>query len=162
MKKLIYLGFIVIFFSSCFRGEKEVFLIPEGFEGPVFVMVDESTGLPIKREEKKRIYEIPSDGVLYTQFDNQEKYIDIEYFYVSMNGAKTPIDHIQIQHLSETEKEEILDSKVYWPLVYGGKGDRSFIVGKPKDLKRHLDKLEEMKKEVFKDGTVIMHAKEKE
>lgn len=160
MKKLIYLGLIVIFLSSCFRGEKEVFLIPEGFEGPVIVMVNESTGLPIKREEKKRIYEIPSDGVLYTQFDNQEKYINIKYFYVGLNGIKTPIDRIQIQHLSEIEKKKIHDSKVYWPLVYGGKGDRSFIVGKPKDLKMHLDKLEEMKKEVFKDGTVIMHLKD--
>jgi len=160
MKKLIYFGLVVMFFSSCFWGEKEVYLIPQGFEGPVIIMFDESDGQQVKYEEKKRVYEIPEDGIMRTQFKDQDKYVDMEFYYSDESGNRNPIEDVEIQLLSDDEKET-LEPKAYRYLVYGS-GDISFIVGKLRDHEKHWTALEELKKEVFKDGTVIMHAKEKE
>ena len=162
MKKLICFGVLAMMFSSCFWGEGEIFLLPENFEGPVMILVGEDQGESIKYEKGKRVYEVPENGILYTQFDNQEKYLHIEYYHVSSSGQRTPIEDIEIQHLSEEEKIHINEPKAYWQNVYGGKGDRSFIIGKPRDLDRHLSKLEDMRKEVFKDGTVITKSRKEE
>jgi len=152
MKKLIYFGVIALMFNSCIWGEREIFLIPKDYEGPVIILVNEDKGNETKYEDGNRIYEVPKNGILYTKFDNQEKYVHIEYYYVDTNGQRTPIEDIEIQHLSEEEKSNITEPKAYWQLVYGGKGDRSFIIGKPKDLDKHLSKLEQLKKEAFNDG----------
>ena len=160
MRKRIYFGLISILFSSCFWGEREVYLIPEGFEGSVVIMFDETDGQPIRYEEKKRVYEIPKDGVLHTQFRDQDKYVHMEFYHLGDSGNRTLIEDVEIQLLTEDEKQT-MDAKVYRYLVYGS-GDISFLVGKLKDHEKHWSALEELKKEVFKDGTVIMHAKEKE
>ena len=161
MRRLIYVGFFTLMLSSCFMGEQEVYLIPDGFEGPVILIVGESEGQPIKYENNKRVFEVPQNGILYTQFDNQKKYVRAEYYYVDRKAKKSQVQEIQIQQLSESEKAETSDPKIYWQHVYGG-GDISFIVGKPKDLDKHLETLKKIEEEIFKDGTVIMHAKQKE
>jgi len=160
MRKLIYFGLISILFSSCFWGEREVYLIPQGYEGPVVIMFDEVDGQQVNYEEKKRVYEIPTNGILYTQFKDQDKYVHMEFYYLTKKGDRTKVEDVEIQLLSDDEKET-LDAKVYRYLVYGS-GNISFIVGKLRDIEKHWSTLEELKKEVFKDGTVIMHAKEKE
>jgi len=160
MKKLIYFGIIVMMFSSCIWGEREIYLIPEDFEGPVIIMFDETEGQPIKYEEKKRVYQIPDNGVLRTQFKDQDNYVHMEFYYLSESGNRTLLEDVEIQLLNEAEKET-KDPKVYRYLVYGS-GDISFLVGYLEDHEKHWTALEELKKEVFKDNNVIMKGKNKE
>ena len=59
----------MIFAVSCNEvGEQEIYLIPQGFQGAVFVIFNQKGGTPAKYDDHKRIYEVPDDGVLRTQF----------------------------------------------------------------------------------------------
>ena len=158
MRHLIYLGFVGLFLSSCMMGVNEVFLIPDGYEGPVIVRFNEVAGIPIEMENGKRIFKVPQSGILKSEENLQKGYRDIEYFYIDGSGNTTEIESVQIQLLDDEEKIAN-DVKIYRLLVYGN-GDISFIVGKLKDSEKHWEALEKLKKEVYKDDTVI-HTKGK-
>lgn len=81
---------IVIYFLTFFSligcgqsKEKEVYLIPSNFKGKVNVIFGYSKGEPVKYENGVRIYEIPKDGILLTQFKVQEGLIKREYYYTN-------------------------------------------------------------------------------
>lgn len=49
-------------------GEDEDFILPGNFRGAVIVLFAQKSGAPPKYLDGKRIYEIPNDGILRTQF----------------------------------------------------------------------------------------------
>ena len=53
---------------SCNNPESETYLIPQGFTGRVNVIFSRKDGAPTKYENNRRVYEIPANGVLLTQF----------------------------------------------------------------------------------------------
>jgi hypothetical protein len=82
------------------KAEPEVHLIPKGYKGPVIIIFDDKQGKPEKYEGDKRVYEIPSDGVLRTQFKKQEGFIapgDLKYYYYNENGRQ------EINYLQSTQ-----------------------------------------------------------
>ena len=90
-KSMGYLFAIMLQLTSCTNDvEGEIHLIPKGYEGPVIIAFDEQNGMPEKYENGSRVYEIPNDGVLRTQFKPQkEGYIPMEnlkYYYYDSNG----------------------------------------------------------------------------
>jgi len=71
---------------------KETFLIPSGFEGRINVVFNQPNSNPISVENDRRIYEIPTDGILITSSKLETGILDQEYYYVDNKGNKEKID----------------------------------------------------------------------
>src|SRR5690349_12368190 len=67
MKRTILLTVVFAFCGSCDWSEPEVHLIPAGYVGTIYIVHNRPDGTPLKREGRARIYEIPTDGVLWSQ-----------------------------------------------------------------------------------------------
>jgi hypothetical protein len=90
------LAFFYLDYFALSRGEEEIHLLPEGFEGPVVIVFNKSDGQPKEYERKKRVYRIPPNGVLKTQFAESSgtwKWRNAEYFYVGKDGSRAPIPY---------------------------------------------------------------------
>jgi hypothetical protein len=89
MKMSVLSLFIALLgFASCQTVETEHYLIPQGFTGRVTIVFDQKNGVPTKYEGRTRIYEIPSSGILLTQFHYDGGWIDHHYFYVDNTGKR--------------------------------------------------------------------------
>ena len=54
---------------------------PRDYTGYIIVIFNQEDGKPVKYEGKKRVYEIPSDGILKTQFNINDGWGDYPIFY---------------------------------------------------------------------------------
>ena len=97
-----YKAFIVsifcVSFLSCNNPEPETYLIPQGFIGRVNVIFNQKGGAKPKYENGRRIYEIPNDGILLTQCQEEYGLIDHRYYYIGANGEKTALKIYQYDH----------------------------------------------------------------
>lgn len=85
---------VVMFLGSALiwgRAEHAIHLIPAGYEGPVLIIYGEPGGARERREGKARVYEIPADGVLRTQFGPNPGWAAPDYFHVDARGQRTPV-----------------------------------------------------------------------
>ena len=82
-------------FTSCVQyAEKEKHLIPDGYVGLVVIFFDQKDGTPKEYENGFRVYRIPSNGILKTQFSPNpgfSKVNDIAFVYKSKDGNEAPI-----------------------------------------------------------------------
>jgi hypothetical protein len=79
----LILSFVLL---SCGRGEREIIIAPRNYTGYILVIFNQENGQPIKYLGKKRVYEIPRDGVLKTQFNINGGWSDYpEFFYEEVN-----------------------------------------------------------------------------
>ncbi len=67
--------------------ESERFLVPIGFEGPIIVVYNQPNGQPMKYDGKARIYEVPNDGLLLSQFSFSKHPVLPQFWYVE-NGIQ--------------------------------------------------------------------------
>jgi len=77
--------------AACNYAEPETHLIPEGYTGYVYVVQSDTLGEPEQHEEGRRLYRIPSDGLLLTRFGSNDGIIDAQYFYVRADGSRQEI-----------------------------------------------------------------------
>ncbi len=97
MNKVIILFFIIgwIFLSSCDKkAEPETHLLPDGFVGRVIIFFDRSDGKAKEYDNDKRIYRIPKNGILKTNFSSNDgflKYSERNFFYIDNAGKIKPI-----------------------------------------------------------------------
>jgi len=82
-------GLLSVLYSYLTRPEKETFLFPENFRGAVYVIYDQKNGEPKAYEHKRRLYKIPDNGILFTQFKAEYGRIDHEYYFVDSHGKRT-------------------------------------------------------------------------
>lgn len=54
--------------------EPEIHLLPAGFTGQVVILYDVADGAEAKREQGRRVYEIPASGVLRSQFPANKRF----------------------------------------------------------------------------------------
>ena len=73
------------------RAEPATHLIPAGFEGPVVILFNDPLGAPAERDGRRRIYRIPENGILRTQFPPNDGWSRPTYVYVDESGARSPI-----------------------------------------------------------------------
>lgn len=78
-----------------------MYLIPEGFTGRVNIILNQKGGSPTKYEDGRRVYEIPSDGILLTQFTINDGFIDRKYYYVDSIGNRTDLPIYKYDHNSD-------------------------------------------------------------
>jgi hypothetical protein len=85
------IGFILFRISDA---SDDIFLIPKGFRGQVIVLYAQPHGEPKEFDGKWRIYRVPQNGILKTQFKLKGNVIDLErtkYFFIDARGNKRPI-----------------------------------------------------------------------
>lgn len=105
---------VAILLSCHSRGEDEVVILPEDYTGYVVIIYDQEDGASPRYEDKKRVYEIPTDGILKTQFTNNPGWADLPEFYY---GSISPENKVPY----EVEYDEVpTDSVVAFGGVAGG------------------------------------------
>lgn len=124
IKILFFISIIVTTFSCAQeKGEDSIRLIPEDYVGPVVIIFNQSDGEPAKYEGNKRVYEIPKNGILKTQFTKNIGYQKNEFYYVSNEGKRTNIEYISIQKDS-INSNNIKKNKIYaFAEEYSGGGE---------------------------------------
>ncbi len=83
--------FVVQSLLGCRNPQPETYLIPYGFKGRVNIIFNQPTGKPPIYENGRRVYAIPNNGILLTQFRDEYGIIDHQYFYVNQDGSKNPL-----------------------------------------------------------------------
>lgn len=70
-KKTFWIIMALIFsIVSCEKkyGDKEIYIIPEGFTGKIYVLYEKANGKPKAYKKEYRLYEVPKTGIIQTQF----------------------------------------------------------------------------------------------
>ena len=126
-KMIIWLFFSIIFITCIclgywhwyllgYRNDQEIHLLPNNFQGVVFILFNLPNGTPPEYESGKRVYRIPKNGVLRTQFKAQTGVLRApEYYYLTFNGHLLPISY-KLPH------EQRMLSKVFVSTVETGSG----------------------------------------
>ena len=91
MKLIIFL-FGLIIFESCAQNATDVItLIPKDYIGPVLITLDVENGSEKMIENGKRVYIIPSSGILRTQFQAEYGYHFRKFYYLDQSGSRNEI-----------------------------------------------------------------------
>lgn len=99
MKQLFVFIFLAFIISGCHKSrpcEKEIFILPEGFWGTMIVFFDQPDGQEIQYEDSARVYRIPPQGYLKTQFPKNGGCMNnnrIKFFYEDSLGVRKPLDY---------------------------------------------------------------------
>jgi len=78
--------------TACSNPESEDYLIPQDYKGRVNIIFNQKQGAEIRYENGSRVYEIPSSGILLTQFKDEYGRTDHHYFYVEKTGKRTKLE----------------------------------------------------------------------
>lgn len=73
------------------RAQPETYLVPEGFEGPVFIIFDQAGADPLPIVDGRRIIEVPRSGVVITSSPEAEGWKNPEVFRVTNAGSREPV-----------------------------------------------------------------------
>lgn len=137
MKKTILYYAFAAFIISC--GSKkvtpEIFLIPFNYHGTVKVIFNESCGQKETFDGKKRMYIIPENGILITQFKQEFGIINQEYYYVDAKGSRTLIPKMMLQDFNEattTERNEHEPSRNQVAIFQWGNTGTAQLTGEKK------------------------------
>jgi hypothetical protein len=102
----LILGWVaLIFFPK--KAEHASYFLPEGYIGPVIVVLYQSGGADKKYQGKARVYDIPETGILYSQFTANTGVFrdgDVHFYYRSKNGATAEIPYMFIWTSGAIEK----------------------------------------------------------
>ncbi len=98
--------------SSCSqKAEPETYLIPASYAGKVNILLNEKNGVAKKYEGGRRVYEIPADGILVSQFKVNDGFIDREYYSVDAKGKRTRLEVFKYKHREDGSIEWIVKDK---------------------------------------------------
>ena len=110
----------------------ETYLIPNGYRGQVYVIFNQKDGQEKEFEGRRRIYKIPTTGVLFTQFKDEQGWINQDYYYVTSSGQRKKLGVLDTRDFNEewttvkNPKEPPRDSlAVFNPGSVGGFGNSS-------------------------------------
>lgn len=127
----IYLiAFMQLLISCNQKAEPETYLIPSDFNGEVNILFNQNgipvkykneygrdtiytpkLGNPIKYENGRRIYEIPANGILLTQFKDTYGFIDKKYFSVNNNGERMPMKVFDYEYNKDGTIKWVVNNK---------------------------------------------------
>jgi hypothetical protein len=108
----LYVAAFMQLLCSCNqKAEPEIYLIPSDFVGKVNVLFNEESGAAKEYDRKRRVYKIPSDGILLTQFRTNDGIIDREYYSVDNIGKRTLLEVYMINNSKRDTAEYIVRDK---------------------------------------------------
>lgn len=102
--KLFVVGAPLIFVTISFYNSfttPVTYLIPEHYKGNVMVVFNQKDGRDEEFEGRRRIYRIPSTGVLFTKFKDEQGFINEEYYYVDVSGHRTKLGVLNSRDFNE-------------------------------------------------------------
>ncbi|MCY7311472.1 MAG: hypothetical protein LH619_11890 [Chitinophagaceae bacterium] len=79
----------------------EMYLIPNNYKGPVVVIFNQKDGQKKEYEGRRRLYRIPLTSFLFTQFKDEQGWIDQDYYYVSPNGQRKMLGVLNTRDFNE-------------------------------------------------------------
>ncbi|HEX2787718.1 MAG TPA: hypothetical protein VHP32_07420 [Ignavibacteria bacterium] len=101
---LLYgISFLLMYLN---KPEAEIYLIPKGYTGHIYLVHDLQNGDPEEYENGKRIYRIPSSGVLFTKFIDEPGIITNDFYYIDSTGNRTEIKK-KLTFADESENDTI-------------------------------------------------------
>ncbi len=106
-------GILFIFLNlfGCKNPQPEDYLIPYGYKGRVDIVFNQKDGAAVRYEGGRRVYQIPFDGILKTQFKDEYGFIDHHYFYLDSTGKRIPLNIFQTHYNADSStKSDIKDS----------------------------------------------------
>ena len=102
--------------TSCQVSRDEVYLIPEGFVGPVLIVFNQRQGQPTQYKEGSKVFEIPADGILETRFKalpcgdgdwdwgwESQCALRVDHYYLNDDGTR-----VRIPNLSMNNSENVV------------------------------------------------------
>lgn len=98
---LSLMSVLLLFLVGCRNIDTEYYLLPENFIGRVTVIFDQDSGSAIKYEGGKRIYEIPANGILRTQFHYEAGRVNHHYYYCGDKGKRTELSIINYEYYKD-------------------------------------------------------------
>jgi hypothetical protein len=109
--------------------EKEVYLLPDSYQGPVLVVFNQSNGMPRMYEGRSRVYDVPETGILLTQFSPVKHAYTTEFLYIDAAGNR----HNILFKTSCREKDLIeIQTVVACPIGFQSEPPtKGFVVGFP-------------------------------
>jgi len=91
--------FAFYLFIQVNKPSQDIFLVAEGFTGAVVIIYGQKEGVKKEFENDKRLYRIPSTGVLRTQFELKGESVSPgKYYFVTDNHTRTKIEHIPFKN----------------------------------------------------------------
>jgi hypothetical protein len=140
----LYVLIVVAVGWNFFSATRERFIIPQGYEGEVYVVHGVPGGAPEEHSfYRTETYRIPRDGVLLSQVPMNTSGTRPEYLYESKDGKLTKIKNAWYSTIQRTPAN-LADNKnvgMYFPRTAGGADDRGckwsadlFEIGTPSYL----------------------------
>src|SRR4051812_14822930 len=102
---------ILLILAGCQNPEPADFLIPKGYTGRVAVVFEQKQGEKPKYLNGRRIYDIPANGILLTQFKAEFGFIDYRYFLIDSNGRQTALSIYQYEHNKDGTVKYLVQEK---------------------------------------------------
>lgn len=105
MRKIIFISSLVILIFGCSKKDEVIYILPKNYTGYIVVLYSQKDGVEPKYEGGKRVYEIPSSGILKTKFEADYGWSGFPKFYYGnmMDGneilykydfEKVPVDSV--------------------------------------------------------------------
>jgi len=108
IKLVMILSVLVHFFNACNQNaEPETYIISEGFVGKVNIIFNRKEGASPKYEGGRRVYEIPRDGVLISQFKINDGFINRNYYYKMKSGELRLLKKFDNDSIHSRDRDEI-------------------------------------------------------
>ena len=124
----------------------ETFLIPKDYRGKIHVHFNKACGQKVKMENGRRIYIIPENGILLSQFNDKQGYIDQKYYQVDTEGNRTLLPQLDVRDYNEEwtlEKNPHEPSRDILGIFYAGtvssEGSYEFYVSTYRQLRDSFD-----------------------
>ena len=126
-KLILFILLLTATISSCQLAEPETFILPFGYKGKVMVVFKSDNGEPVQYENGRRVYKIPSSGILISQFNTNPGFIEGRFIYTDSTG-----NHIILRQVTDIKKEnfdseEICVFSYAITGVYGNSGEKNSV-----------------------------------
>ncbi|XAZ82045.1 hypothetical protein A6C57_27255 (plasmid) [Fibrella sp. ES10-3-2-2] len=83
------------------KAPAETFIIQRGFKGKIHIHFNERCGQKPEEENHRRLYKIPSNGILLSQFSDKQGFIDQQYYLADNTGKRTLLPQLDVQDYNE-------------------------------------------------------------
>ena len=148
MRTLLIFVILSFMLSGCDSGKQEIIIAPKDFKGYVLIIFNQKDGKPTQYEGKKRVYEIPQNGILRTQFTGNYGSVGFaEYYYekiISENKLpsfveieKTPINTVVGFRGATGTVKKSADSEEWIEFV-------EFYIGTKSDIEQYQIEIEKL------------------
>lgn len=105
---LIFNMILLTLLTGCKKySESETFLIPDNYTGTIVIIYNQDTGNKKDYQDDRRLYRVPSDGILYTQFEKPKEILSQEFYY--KNNRSKEIKRIVLESNLNNSEVYILD-----------------------------------------------------